>query len=329
MTSSVNIRIMFAYGILREYNPSVMQSTNFHQLRIFHTVAGLGSFTRAAEQLQISQPAVSIQVRELERNLGATLLHRMRRGIQLTETGESVYGYTRRIFALAEEMQASVQDIQGLRTGRLTIGSSTTPGEYILPWVMGIFQERYPGVDVSLSISNTRSVVERILNRELDMGMAGAPVDIKGLVSFSYVSDEIVMISSPNHGVGGKASHRISDLAGQRFIMREPGSATREAAEERLKALGADVNVAMELGSNEAVKRAVAAGLGVGLVSKFSVGPDVMAGFIKIMTVRGWKCERPLTVFYRDDTHMLAIQKAFLELLQNERPLPPMGPVKA
>ena len=316
---------MFANRISREYRLSIMASTNFHQLHIFHTVARLGSFTKAAEELQISQPAVSIQVRELERNLGTTLLHRMRRGIQLTETGETVYGYTRRIFALADEMQASVQDIQGLRTGRLTIGSSTTPGEYILPWVMGIFQKRFPGVDVSLSISNTRSVVERILNRELDMGMAGAAVDIKGLVSFTYVDDEIVMICSPDHAFGGIESPRLSELADQRFIMREPGSATREAAQEHLKSHGVDINVVMELGSNEAVKSAVAAGLGLGLVSRFSVGPDVMAGFIKIMAVRNWKCERPLTVFYRDDTRMPAIQKAFLELLRDERPLPPMG----
>ena len=325
MTSFANIRIMFANRIFREYSLSIMASTNFHQLRIFHTVARLGSFTKAAEELQISQPAVSIQVRELERNMGTTLLHRMRRGIQLTETGESVYGYTRRIFALADEMQASVQDIQGLRTGRLTIGSSTTPGEYILPWVMGIFQKRFPGVDVSLTISNTRSVVERIVNRELDMGMAGAAVDIKGLVSFTYVNDEIVMICSPDPAFGGIASPRLSELADQRFIMRESGSATREAGQEHLRSHGVDVNVVMELGSNEAVKRAVAAGLGLGLVSRFSVGPDVVAGFIKIMTVRNWKCERPLTVFYRDDTRMPAIQKAFLELLRDERPLPPMG----
>jgi DNA-binding transcriptional LysR family regulator len=248
----------------------------------------------------------------------------MRRGIQLTETGETVYAYARRIFSMADEMQASVQDIQGLRTGRLTIGSSTTPGEYILPWVMGIFQKRYPGVDVALSIGNTRSVVERILNRELDMGMAGAMVDIKGLASFTYVNDEIVMICSPNHEVGQILSPGLSDIRDQRFIMRESGSATREAAEAHLKALDMNVKVVMELGSNEAVKRAVAAGLGLGLVSKFSVGPDVAAGFIKIMAVREWKCERPLTVFYRDDTHMPTIQKVFLELLQNERPLPPM-----
>ncbi|MCH7800497.1 MAG: LysR family transcriptional regulator, partial [Chloroflexi bacterium] len=298
-----------------------MSSTNFHQLHIFHTVARLGSFTKAAEELNISQPAVSIQVRELERNLDTTLLHRMRRGIQLTETGDSVFGYARRIFALADEMQASVQDIQGLRTGRLTIGSSTTPGEYILPWVMGIFQQRYPGVDVSLTIGNTRSVVERILNRELDMGMAGAAVDIKGLVSFTYVNDEIVMICSPNHAVGQVHSPRLSDLVNERFIMREPGSATREAAEEQFKALGMNIKVVMELGSNEAVKRAVAAGLGLGLVSRFSVGPDVVAGFIKIMTVHEWKCERPLTVFYRDDAHMPNLQKAFLGPLQNESPL--------
>lgn len=315
-----NIFIMFATCKRHLYNLTIMTMTNFHQLRIFHTVVRQGSFTKAAEELQISQPAVSIQVKELERSLDTTLLQRMRRGIQLTETGNSVYGYTRRIFALAEEMHASVQDIQGLRTGRLTIGSSTTPGEYILPWVMGLFQKRYPGVDVLLSIGNTQSVVDRILDRELDMGMAGAEVDIKGLVSFTYVNDEIVLICSPNHELGRVVAPSLADLGQQRFIMREPGSATRDAAEEHMRDLGMRVNVVMELGSNEAVKRAVASSLGIGVVSKFSVVPDVASGFIKVMTVPEWTCERPLTVFYRDDSHMSTIQRAFLQLLRDERP---------
>ena len=111
-------------------------------------MAGVGSFSKAAEQLLISQPAVSIQVRELEESMGSALLHRLRRGLQLTDTGEAVYSYTQRIFSLAEEMQNAVQDIQGLSAGKLTIGSSTTPGEYILPWAIGKFRQKYPGIEV-------------------------------------------------------------------------------------------------------------------------------------------------------------------------------------
>ena len=295
---------------------------NFHQLQIFHTVARFGSFSKAAEELSISQPAVSIQVRELEKSMGCGLLHRMRRGLQLTDTGQAVFGYSQRIFSLAAEMQSAVEDIQGLRSGRLTIGSSTTPGEYILPWAIGQFRRRYPGVEVSLSISNTQAIVERIHDRELDMGMAGAPVGLQGLASFPYVLDDIVIIAGPDHALTARPKLALNDLEGQEFILREPGSATRGAAEGCLREHGVSVRVVMELGSNEAVKRAVAAGLGLGMVSKFGVIPDTSAGFIKVLDVEGWECQRPLTVFYRDDKHLPSAQQAFIRFLREERPLP-------
>ena len=296
---------------------------NFHHLHIFHTVARLGSFSRAAEELSVSQPAVSIQVKELEKSLGSTLLHRMRKGLELTDTGSAVFSYTQRIFSLAEEMTSAVQDIQGLKSGRLTIGSSTTPGEYILPWVIGQFQKQFPGVDVSLSISNTRSVLEMIRNRELDLGMAGAPVSQRGLNSFPYVFDEIVIIAAPTHPLISRDGVRLRDLEGERFILREQGSATRQTAESCLADHDVSIKVVMELGSNEAVKGAVAAGLGLGMVSGFAIAADTAAGFIKTLDVTDWRCRRPLTVFYRDDTHLPSAQHAFLRFLQDERPLPP------
>ena len=298
-----------------------METTNFHQLYIFHTVARLGSFSKAASELSISQPAASIQVRELEKSMDCVLLHRMRRGLQLTDIGSEVFGYAQRIFSLADDMRNAVNETQGLRSGRLTIGSSTTPGEYILPWAIGQFRRRYPGIDVSLSISNTQTVVQKIHDRELDLGMAGAPVSQDGLVSFTYVSDNIAVIAAPAHPLAGRRLV-LASLGGQDFIMREPGSATRAAAEACLAAKSVELKIVMELGSNEAVKRAVAAGLGLGMISKFGVMPDVAAGAIVVLSVEGWRCERPLTVFYRDDKHLPAAQREFLRFLQDERPLP-------
>ena len=299
-----------------------MTLPNFHQLHIFHTVATVSSFSKAAEELQISQPAVSIQVRELEESMGSALLLRLRRGLRLTDTGEAVYSYTQRIFSLAEEMQSAVQDIQGLSAGKLTIGSSSTPGEYILPWAIGKFRQKYPGVEVSLSISNTQTVVEKIYNRELDMGMAGAPISLKGLKSFTYVSDEIVFIAAPTHPLAGKDKVELKELNGHDIILREQGSATRRTAEECISKHGLSLKVVMDLGSNEAVKRAVAAGLGLGLISRLAVSPDTVAGFIKVIDVNGWDCTRPLTVFYREDRHLPSAQLAFLSLLREESPMP-------
>jgi DNA-binding transcriptional LysR family regulator len=244
----------------------------------------------------------------------------MRRGLQLTDTGHTVYGYTQRIFALAEEMQAAVEDIQGMRRGRLTIGSSTTPGEYILPWVIGQFRKKYSGIEVSLSITNTKDIIQRVLDHEFDIGMAGAVVNMKGLHCFNYVDDEIVIIAPPDHPLSEMPVVTLEDVDGQDFVMREQGSATREAAEAGLNAHGVSISVCMELGSNEAVKRAVASGLGLGMISRFGVSPDTVAGMIKVLTVEGWNCRRPLTVFHRDNDNLLSAQRAFLKFLQ-ERPV--------
>lgn len=303
------------------YNLSFMDKTNFHHLYIFHTVATLGSFSKAAQALSISQPAVSLQIRELEKTLGGELLLRLRRGLRLTDTGETVFAYTQRIFALADEMRAAVQDIQGLNAGSLAVGSSTTPGEYILPWLIGKFRRRYPSVQVSLAIANTQSVIDRILAHELDIGMAGAPVDLKGLASTDYIRDRIVIIAAPDHAAA-RAPAPLREIVRHDFIMREPGSATRRAAEDCFRARGAEPKIAMELGSNEAVKRAVAAGAGLGVVSAFAVAADVAAGFVTVLDPQGWDCSRPLSVFYRDDGRLSPAQRAFLRVIQSTPPNP-------
>ena len=283
-------------------------------------VARLQSFSKAAQELSISQPAVSIQVRELENSLGTSLLHRMRRELRLTETGEAVFSYTQRIFALANEMHRVVQDIQGLQTGRLTIGSSTTPGEYILPWLIGKFRQEHSGIQVSLTISNTQTVIDRIYTHELDIGMAGSPVNLKGLASFPYVLDRLVVIASPSHPLAQQEEIGIRDLRKHDFIMREVGSATRKTAEDQLTARRVEPQVTMELGSNEAIKRAVAAGLGLGILSEFAITPDVAAGLIKVLQVKRWDCSRQLSVFYRDDKYLSAAQNAFIEFLRTDKP---------
>ena len=295
-----------------------MNSTNFHQLYIFYMVARLQSFSKAAQELSISQPAVSIQVRELENSLGTSLLHRMRRELRLTETGEAVFSYTQRIFALADEMHRVVQDIQGLHTGRLTIGSSTTPGEYILPWLIGKFRHEHSGIQVSLTISNTQAVIDQIYAHELDMGMAGSPVNLKGLASFPYVVDRLVIIASPTHPLAEHEEVSMRELRKHDFIMREVGSATRKTAEGILNTRRVEPRVTMELGSNEAIKRAVAAGLGLGILSEFAITPDVAAGLIKVLPVSRWDCSRQLSVFYRNDKYLSAAQNAFIEFLRTD-----------
>ena len=147
---------------------------NFHQLYIFYAVASHRSFSRAAEALDITQPAVSIQVQELENALGVTLFHRRARGIRITEVGETVFAYAQQIFSLSSKLVETVREMQDLSTGHLTLGASTTPGEFVLPLAVGQFRQVYPGIQVELVIANTRSIIQRVLRGEMDLGMVGS-----------------------------------------------------------------------------------------------------------------------------------------------------------
>ena len=299
-------------------------SLNFHQLRIFHMVARYSSFSRAAEAMEISQPAVSIQVQDLEKALGMSLLHRRTRGLQLTEVGEIVHGYAQRIFSLASEMQEAIQDIRGLETGHLTLGASTTPGEYILPVAIGRFRKQYPGVRVELSISNTRTIINRIAGRELDMGMIGTGAAGIGdeLEVSTYATDEIVLVTSSDHPLATRRKLSLAEVMEEGLVTREEGSATRKTAEECFEELGVAPKVAIELGSNQAVKLAAQSGVGVGVISRYGVGAEIKAGLLRVLEVEGWHCTRPLSVVYLKERRLSPAQRAFLQLLETERPLP-------
>ena len=297
---------------------------NFHQLRIFYAVARCGSFSRAADALDISQPAVSIQVQELERTMGVTLVHRRSKGLQLTDIGGTVYDYAHRIFSLSTEMQETLLDIRGLQTGHLTLGASTTPGEYILPVAIGRFRQRYPGIRVELRISNTRAIVNQILQRELDLGMIGADVGAENreLNVSAYTQDEIVMVIGRSQPIGKGSRVTLDDVLEMGLVVREEGSATRKTAEEEFVRLGMLPRVVLELGSNQAVKLAAEAGAGVGVISRYGVGAEVKAGLLRVLDVEGWDCTRPLALVYLKEKRLSPAQRAFLDLLESEHPLP-------
>lgn len=292
--------------------------TNFHQLKIFDTVAKLTSFSKAANALSITQPAVSIQIRKLESDLHTILINRNRPSITLTEEGKMVYDYTKRIFELAEDMEQTITDMAGLKSGKLSIGSSTTPGEYLLPSIVGKFRSKFPMIEIAVDIANTQTIVGRIQRREIHLGFAGACIRNANIESIEYVSDNIVLIASPNHPLSTIKGLCMQNLVNHDFVLRESGSATRDIAEKSLAEHGFPVKVSMELGSNEAVKRAVEAGLGIGMVSEFGIIPELDSGLIKILDVVDWKCTRPITVFYRNDLRLNPAQNAFLRFLIEE-----------
>lgn len=290
---------------------------NLHQLRIFCTVVESGGFSRAAERLYISQPAVSAQVHDLEQFYGMRLIERSGRPLRLSEAGQVVFDYGRRLLALAEEMRTTLNDLEGLATGRLLVGASTTLGEYILPPILGEFKRRYPSIDIELEIANTSRIVELIVEHSLDIGLIGDEEAIPPqLRAEPYQRDDIVVIVPTGHRFLTLASIEAGQLEEEQFILREPGSATRKYAEKALAELGLKIRVAMELGSNEAVKRAVAAGLGIGMLSRYAVDVDIAAGRLAVANVRGLDCHRNLCIVYRRGQRLTRSQEAFLGLLR-------------
>jgi DNA-binding transcriptional LysR family regulator len=297
---------------------------NFHQLYIFHAVASHLSFSRAAEALGITQPAVSIQIHELEKSLGVTLFHRQPRGLRITEVGETVLAYSQQIFSLSKKLTETVREIQDLSTGHLTLGASTTPGEFVLPMAVGRFRQIYPGVRVKLVIANTRTIIQRLLNREMDLGMVGdRPQDRSGeLEMTNYLDDEIVLVAAPAHPLARHRTVTPEQVAAEGLIVREEGSATRRSAERHFKSLGVSPEVVLELGSNQAVKQAAAAGGGVGVISRLGIAAEVKAGMLVVLKVTGWACRRSLILVHPKDWYLSPAQKAFRHFLLTEHPGP-------
>lgn len=289
---------------------------NLHQLRIFYTVARLGSFSRAAEELRISQPSVSIQVADLERSLGVDLFEQLGKRIYLTDAGRVLEDYARRILNLVEEANSALAEVAGEYRGRLTIGASTTPGTYVLPRVIGAFQERFPNVTVTLDIANTRRIQERILRNELDVGIVGWEVSSHNLEVLPLLEDELVLVVPPAHQLARAEAVQAKVLGDERVILRERGSGTREAAEAALRDAGVVLSPAMELGSNEAIKETVAAGLGVTILSTLAVAPEVAARRLVVVPMNDVSIRRSFRVVYHRDKRMGKALRTFLDMLQ-------------
>ncbi len=295
-----------------------MDELPLHPLRLFCAVARLGSFTKASRELYISQPAVSAQVRHLEQAIGAPLLERVGRSVRLTQAGEVVYEHGRQIFALQEALVRNVQDLLSLQTGRLILASSTTPGDYLLPGLIGQFKARHPKIDVELRIANTPVIVRQLVQREVDLGFVGDSVEHEELTALPFRPDDIVAFVRPDHAYARRKAVRTLGLAGQAFVLREPGSATRKWAEESLRALGIRYSVAMELGSNEAVKRAVLAGLGIGMLSRYALETELAMGVLRVLPVRGLRSRRWLYLVHNRRSRLTSVQQAFIELAQEQ-----------
>lgn len=278
-------------------------------------MARLGSYSRAAEELKISQPSVSIQVGDLERSLGVDLFEQLGKRIYLTEAGRVLEEYAQRILGLFDEASAAVAEVRGVHRGRLAIGATNIPGTYLLPRALFSFQERFPQITVSLEIGTARRIQERVLRNEVELGVVGWEISAQNLVSRRFYEDEIVLVVPPGHRLAAGGPVPLGTLRDERVIMRERGSGTREAVEAALREANLALPAAMELGSGEAIKEAVAAGLGVSFLSSLAVAADTAAGRLVRVPLEGITITQPFVLIQHRDKRPSQAMTALIELL--------------
>jgi DNA-binding transcriptional LysR family regulator len=253
------------------------------RLQVFHAVAGVLSFTRAAEQLHMTQPAVTHQIRQLEEELNARLFDRSNNRISLTAAGQQVMDHASRILALYDDMQESVNALTGDRTGLVTLGASTTIAEYMLPGLLGDFRHQFPDVQIRLRVANTDAVVAMVADNSIDLGVVEGEVDNQVLMVEHCQQDELQVIVPPGHPLAGLNTVSPMQLMPFPFIYREDGSGTRSVIERYFIDQGVDesaMNRPFELGSTEAIKGAVQAGVGVTIVSRATLHKELALGHL-------------------------------------------------
>lgn len=289
---------------------------NISQLKAFLTVAQDRSFSRAAEKLFLTQPAVSKQIHALEEVLGMRLFDRVGRSVLLTQAGHILQSHAHIAFQSLEEAREAINQLRGLQRGHLRVSAASTIGTYMLPKPLGAFKARHPGIEISLAITNKARVVEQLLNHEVELGFVGPPVEPGELEREEYLLDELVLIVSPTHRLAHEEAVAVRDLTEEVFILREHGSGTREIMEEELGRVRVSLKKAMELGSTEAVKQAVAANLGVSIVSKFAITLEILQGRLTAVRLPGLNLRRQLFIINHKGRALSPVAQEFCLLLR-------------
>lgn len=287
---------------------------NLNQLRAFVSVVQKKSFSTSAKSLGLSQPAITLQIQALESQFGAVLIDRHYKNVSLTEAGDVLYPVAVAILAKIDEAADAVERLSETVSGSLVIGGSTTPGQYLLPKLVGLFRRQYPDVVVRLEIGDTDAVLEKLEGGAVNAAIIGAPAKGRKLTVTECASDELILIAPPGHRLEGRDGSPLSEIAAEELIFRERGSGTRRIIEQFLRERGMsgdDLHVAMELGTSEAVVNAVEQGLGISVVSRWAAEKGLALGTIKEVRLEGLPVRRAfyLAVAKRPQTRAM---EAFL-----------------
>jgi len=294
-----------------------MLHLTFRQLSVFEAVARHLSFSRAAQELHLSQPAVSMQIKQLEENVGTSLFEQLGKKIYLTEAGHELYHYSRVIAQQLSEAEAVLSELKGLKRGKLKISVAST-ANYLAPQLLATFSQRFPTVTVSLDVTNRQVLLQQLAHNEMDMAVMGQPPEGLDLVAESFMENPLVVIAPLNHALARKKAIPLQRLEEETFLVREEGSGTRMAMERFFAAHDVKLNTGMEMSSTEAIKQAVQAGLGLGVVSLHTVELELQTKRLKVLDVQDFPIRRYWYVVHRKDKRLSASAHAFKNFLLDE-----------
>ena len=298
---------------------------DLRRLEIFVKVAELGSFSRAAQALSLTQPTVSEHVRALEDELGVQLLDRLGRGAATTRAGHLLLGYAQRMLTLSREARQAIDQFQGRLSGELIIGGSTIPGEYVLPALIGQFKAKQAEISIVLLIGDSRQVTEWVEDGRVELGVVGARPGQRILEARELMPDELVVVVPAEHAWARRQTVTLAEVQAEPMVVRERGSGSRQALEQALGDAGTSLaafKIVGEMGSTQAIKQAVRAAVGVSLISRRAVEDECRAGVVSCLTIERLDIQRAFYLVTHRDRTRSPLGLAFLAFLESHFPSP-------
>ena len=287
------------------------------QIEVFNAVARHQNYTRAAEELHLSQPAVSMQVRQLEEGIGLPLFEQVGKQIHLTDAGEQMYAYGRNIVSLLAEAEGVFEAIKGVEHGNLTISVATTASHFATR-LLAEFTKQHAGITISLDVTNREALRKQLENNEPDLVIMGQPPKGVDVEAAAFMENPLVMIAPANHALIGQKKIPLSHFANESFVVRELGSGTRGATQRFFDEHGVPFNTGIEMTSNEAIRQAVEAGLGLGIVSIHTLELELETGRLDILDVEDFPIIRHWYVLQRKGKRLSPAAQAFKEFVLNQ-----------
>ncbi|MGI2908236.1 LysR substrate-binding domain-containing protein [Tolypothrix sp. VBCCA 56010] len=289
-----------------------MNQATLHQLKVFEAAARHGSFTRAAEELFLTQPTVSMQIKQLTKSVGLPLFEQVGKRLFLTEAGRELFATCRQIFETIAQFEMKVANLKGLKQGQLRLAAITT-AKYFVPRLLGPFCQLYPGIEISLQVTNHERILERMINNLDDLYIISQLPEHLDVNCHPFLDNPLVVLAPTNHPLAKEKNIPIERLANEPFIMREPGSGTRRAVQSLFDEHDIKVKVKLELGSNEAIKQAIAGGLGISILSRHTLMPNTPE--LTILDVQHFPIQRTWYMVYPNGKQLSIVARTYFEYL--------------